>query len=64
MAPEIPGVIGLFLERKEAVLQQVREQQGLTDKMRSRALKFISAFYDEIANPERVERKFLKQCPR
>ncbi len=60
--PELATTLTLFQENKDAVLELITSQEGLNDKERKRTLKFINKFYKELANPEKLETKFVKKC--
>ncbi len=60
--PELATTLTLFEENKDAVIELITSQEGLTDKERNRTLKFVNKFYKELANPEKLEAKFVKKC--
>ena len=59
---ELATTLTLFEENKDAVLELITSQEGLTDKERNRTLKFVNKFYKELTNPEKLEAKFVKKC--
>jgi hypothetical protein len=60
--PELATTLTLFEENKDAVLELITSQEGLTDKVRKRTLKFVNKFYNELAKPEKFEAKLVKRC--
>jgi len=59
---ELATTISMFAERQQAVFDLIASQEGLTEKYRKRAQKFVQKFYDEIANPTQAEQYFAKKC--
>jgi len=60
--PELSETLTLFQENKDAVLELITNQEGLSERERKRTLKFVNKFYKELENPEKLEAKFLKKC--
>ena len=54
--------IPLFAQKRDAVLELVQTQEGLTDRERKRTLKFIGKFYSQIADQRKMERRFSREC--
>ena len=60
--PELADTITLFQQKKDAVFELVQSQAGLNEKERQRVLKFLNKFYKELANPSKLEAKFIRKC--
>ena len=59
---ELTDTIALFGQKQDAVIELISNQEGLNDKERDRALKFVNKFYKELADPGKFEEKLLKKC--
>jgi hypothetical protein len=61
-AEELTQVIQLFNDKKEAIYQLYRTQEGLDLKVRDEALKYYDEFYQTINDPKAVRREFVENC--
>ncbi len=59
---EFAQVIQLFNQKKEAIYQLYRTQEGLDPKVRDEALKYYDEFYKTINDPRAVRREFVDNC--
>jgi hypothetical protein len=59
---EVTQVIALFNEKKEAIYDLYRNQEGLDPKMRDEALKYYDDFYKTINDEGSVKREFIEGC--
>jgi hypothetical protein len=59
---ELTDTIALFQQKKDAVIELISNQEGLDDRTRSRALKYVNRFYKEVADPEKFEKKLVNKC--
>jgi hypothetical protein len=55
-------VIQLFNDKKDAIYDLYRNQEGLDPKMRDEALKYYDEFYKTINDPKAVQHTFLENC--
>lgn len=55
-------VIELFNEKKDAIYDLYRNEEGLDPKMRDEALKYYDDFYKTINDPGAVKRAFMEDC--
>lgn len=60
--PAVPAAVELFLARREAVLDTILTQEGLTARERERTARYVNRFYETIADPAAVEQTFIKGC--
>ena len=51
-----------FRDRRDAIYDLVREQEGLDSKVRKTITRYVDDFYELINNPRDVERKIIKKC--
>lgn len=51
-----------FLDRRDEILALYQDYPPLTKRSREKALAYVEAFYDVIADPQRVERAFRSSC--
>jgi hypothetical protein len=58
----LPDTLALFAARRPAIDELVNDQEGLTDGSKRSTLRFLKEFYDEIADPKKVDRYFVKEC--
>lgn len=58
----IPETVALFGEKKNAILDLVTMQEGLTDSMRKYALRFLDGFYEILEDPAAAQAKFIGEC--
>lgn len=59
---QVDATVALFLEKRDAVMRLIADQEGMTKSTRSRSRAFIERFYEDLTNPRRVESKFVKGC--
>ncbi len=59
---ELAPVFRLFNEKKDAIYQLYRTQEGLDPKVRDDALKYYDEFYKTINDPKAMDREFIKNC--
>jgi len=59
---ELATTIALFAQKKDAVLNLIRTQEGLSKRERVRTLNFIDRFYAELDDQQGIRRKFAKEC--
>ncbi len=52
------------IERREAILDLIRGQSGLTERNIDSAVDYVEEFYDVINNPRRARREILEACRR
>lgn len=60
--PELDTTIPMFAQKKNAVLDLLKNQEGLSDRERRRTLNFIEKFYVELADQNRIKSKFSRVC--
>ena len=58
----VPGTIGHFQERREAIFQLIEDLPGATQRTRNSLRRYIEGFYDVIDNPARVQRELIDRC--
>jgi len=58
----IPDTVRLFAEKKNAVIDLVSMQEGLTDSMRKYALRFLDGFYEILDDQAAAEAMFIGEC--
>ena len=63
-AEELTPVLRRFDEKKDAIYDLYRNQEGLDPKMRDDALKYYDEFYKTIDDPKAVKRTFIDDCRR
>lgn len=61
-AEELAPVLQLFNEKKDAIYDLYRTQEGLDPKVRDDALKYYDEFYKTITDPKAVKRTFIDDC--
>jgi hypothetical protein len=61
---DFQSVFAHFEEKKEAILEAIREIPRLTDNNTRSASKYIEEFYDFISDPVRAERDVRRMCRR
>ena len=61
-AEELGPVFQLFNEKKDAIYELYRNQEGLDPKTRDEALKYYDEFYQTINDPRAVNREFIRSC--
>jgi hypothetical protein len=61
-AEEIAPVLKLFDDKKDAIYDLYRNQEGLDPKVRDDALKYYDDFYKTINDPKAVKRTFIDDC--
>jgi len=61
-AEELAPVFQLFNDKKEAIYELYRNQEGLDPKVRDDALKYYDEFYQTINDPRAVNREFVRSC--
>ena len=61
-AEELASVFQLFNDKKEAIYDLYRNQEGLDPKVRDDALKYYDEFYKTINDPRAVNREFIRSC--
>jgi len=59
---EVGSAVALFASHKNAVLDLVTMQEGLTDSTRKSALRFLEDFYKKLADPAEAETLFVENC--
>jgi hypothetical protein len=59
---ELAPVLDLFNQKKEAIYDLYRNQEGLDPKMRDEALKYYDDFYKTINDKGDVRREFIDGC--
>jgi hypothetical protein len=59
---ELAPVFQEFNEKKEAIYELYRNQEGLDPKVRDDALKYYDEFYKVINDPRAVNREFIRSC--
>ena len=57
-----PAAVALFNDRRPAIEGTVREQEGLTPRVRDRALDYLAGFYDVVNDPARFRREIQGHC--
>lgn len=51
-----------FRDRRDAIYELIREQEGLDSKVRKSITRYVDDFYELINDPRDVERKIIKKC--
>lgn len=59
---ELAPVFQVFSEKKDAIYDLYRNQEGLDPKVRDKALKYYDEFYKTINDPKEAKRAFLDDC--
>ncbi len=59
---ELAPVFQAFNEKKDAIYELYRNQEGLDPKVRDDALKYYDEFYKVINDPRAVNREFIRSC--
>jgi hypothetical protein len=59
---QLEAVFPLFHERRDAIYDLFRDQEGLEPKSRDRTLEYFDEFYALIDDERRVEREMESQC--
>lgn len=59
---ELGTTISMFAQKKDAVIDLLNSQEGLSDRERTRTLNFIDKFYVELADQDRIKSKFSRVC--
>ena len=57
-------VVDLFMEKKEAIYDLWRNQEGLDEGRREDSLDYLDEFYEILEDPDRIQRYMLDQCIR
>ena len=58
----LPDTLALFAARRPAIDELVNNQEGLTGGSKRSTQRFLEDFYEEIADPKKVDRYFVKEC--
>ena len=58
----VPEAVDLMLAKQAAVEDLIASQPDLSRSTLKKANGFVERFYNEIADPERVGKKFVKEC--
>ena len=61
-AEELAPFFQAFNDKKEAIYDLYRNQEGLDPKVRDDALKYYDEFYKTINDPRAVTREFIRSC--
>jgi hypothetical protein len=59
---ELPAILPLFRERREAIYALYRNQVEVSESRRRSTLKYLDGFYRVINDPVQVERRMLRRC--
>jgi len=61
-AGHLPGVFGLFNQKRDAIYALYREQPGVNAEVAKETVEYLDAFYETINDPRKVEREFANRC--
>ena len=56
------ALFDLLNQRREAILDLIRTQPGLSEDNRASAAGYVEGFFREIQDPEQAQRKFTRIC--
>jgi len=51
-----------FIEKEPAIHALIDGLEGLSERDRGEVTRFINVFYEDIRNPQTIERKFINRC--
>jgi hypothetical protein len=52
----------IFIDKRDEIADLVTGLEGFDEKSVKNTMKFIDEFYEDITNPKRIEKQFLKKC--
>lgn len=58
----VDAALSLFREHESAIREMVSTMEGLDDKMRDEALRYIDGFYKDTATENSVDRYIVRKC--
>jgi hypothetical protein len=61
-AGHLPGVFGLFNQKRDAIYGLYREQPGVNAEVAKETVEYLDAFYGTINDPRKVERELANRC--
>lgn len=61
-AGHLPGVFGLFNQKRDGIYALYREQPGVNAEVAKETVEYLDAFYETINDPRKVEREFANRC--
>lgn len=59
---KIVGTVAMFMEKEADVLALVDVQEGLSERPRRQARRYLAEFYVDVDEPKEIERKLLRRC--
>ena len=54
--------LDVFLAKRAALYALYRQQEGLEERRRNKAIDYLDAFYETLDDPDQVRRKLSEQC--
>lgn len=58
----VPSALGRFRDQRQNIMDLFSREKLLTNKGRSRAMKYLDGFYDSLASPGAVDKLLIGKC--
>jgi hypothetical protein len=58
----LPDTLALFVGKRAEIDELVYSVEGMSKGTQRSTLRYVGKFYDEISNPKKVEKNFVKEC--